>query len=205
MIGNEFFNSKLNKDLNSLEINNSFITIKKIGYEIVRLSAKEIKLILNDNKNVLINFTKKIYFSNKRPFNHIFCNTSIDSKYCTYVDPKRQLLKKMYKYQMYNRLFHSLFNILNELLIEIQYNEHLRNKLTENEILEIKYIVNNKDKFNDKKVKKNYYTALNCLAYNYKEMVQSTWKYIEPPENYCSDDDDLDYEYYDNFLYDLEV
>jgi hypothetical protein len=204
MIGDDFFNSKINKDLNSLDINNSFIVIKKIGYEVIRLSAKEIKCILNDNPNILINFTKKIYFSKRRPFNHIFCNTSLDGKYSTMVNAKTQSLIKMYKYQIFNRIFHSLFNILSELLIEIQYNQMLRNKLTENEISQIKYMINNKDKFNDPKVKKNYYTSLNCLAYNNKDLIQGTWKYIDPVKDYCSDDE-LEYSYYEEFLADLDI
>jgi hypothetical protein len=155
MLGDDFFKSIVNKDLNSLEINNTFIVIKKIGNEVTRLSAKEIKFILNGNTNILVNLTNKIYFSKRRPFNHIFCNTSLDGRYCTMVDVKTQTIKKMYKYQIYNRIFHALFNILSELLIEIQYNQTLRNKLTEYEISQIKYMINNKDKFTDSKVKKN--------------------------------------------------
>jgi hypothetical protein len=172
-------------------LNNS-ITINKIGKESLDFTTKEIKSIARSGLNGAITCIKEMNFNKNKPQNHSFCTSSLEGNYCTAINHKTQKPEKVPKKDIMDKVLESAFNYINGIAFQLEFNNELREQISDIDQKRINYIIKNKNKFYEKKNWKIFFDAINSMSYNYKEMIMSTWKILKEPEDIIETEEEED-------------
>jgi hypothetical protein len=183
-IQNNQTNNNTTNNIQQINNNNQKqIIINQIGKETIScLPMKDIFKILTSNSNMPITCIKKLNFNKDFPENHSFCTSTLEGKHFTRINHKTQKPEKINKIEFIDEVLNSAFKAIYELslLAEIdkEYNQQIpieyQNKMQD--------IINNKAKFCDPRIKKIFFNCINDMSYNFKDMIQETWKLVQPPE-----------------------
>jgi hypothetical protein len=175
-----------------INANNNTVTINKIGTEPIVFKTKDIKMIANDGMNGPMTCAKQLNFNKNNPANHSYCVTSLEGEYCKAINHITQQPEIVPKKEIIDQVFESAYRFIEAVAIQIKEDDSLRKKLSIHEIKEINRIVENKNKYYEKKNRKTFYNSINSMSYNYRDLVLSTWKLLKPLEdNLISDDNQI--------------
>ena len=148
--------------------------INNLGSEsISHLTLEEQVKILNSGPNGLFKLIETVNFNNAKPENHSYCVTSLNGTHANVLDNNTNKIIKKEKTEVFDKILsRSLGNLEN-----LSNNPKVPGKIKTNgkdSLERIKKTV----VFNNKGMKK-YYSELNTLSYNNKDMVLETWNGLE--------------------------
>jgi hypothetical protein len=198
-INNNIMETNINSKNNICNINSNnkqYITINQIGNEpMSSLSIDDILRIIRDGNNGPISCIKKLNFNKNKPENHSFCTTTLEGKHFTKINHKTQKPEKINKRDFIDQILLSSLTFIENINMLIEFDDEFKNKIPIKEQEQIKEILNNKNKFYEIKNKKAFFNCINDMSYNFKDLILSTWKLLQPN----IDDDELLFD--ENFNY----
>jgi hypothetical protein len=192
-------NNTINNNTQNIQNN---ITINKFGNEsIYILEENDVKKIINDDKKSIVNLVEVINFNEKYPENHNFCNTSLEGKYFSVLNPETKKIEKIHKNKFYDKLLQNSHDKIYELYDRVKTSKEFKKKYKKKTKDIIEYMVNTF--IPSKYQKKNYNINMNEISYNKKNMILDTWKTLKLDEEFdnYSDSDDS---YVDSSDYEIE-
>ncbi len=162
-------NNTINNTNNTTNTTNYFV-INNLGSEsICHLTLEEQVKILNSGPNGLFKLIEYVNFNNTKPENHSYCITSLNGTHANVLDNNTNKIIKKEKTEVFDKILtRSLGNLEN-----LSNNPKVPGNIKTNgkdSLERIKKTV----VFNNKGMKK-YYSELNTLSYNNKDMVLGTW------------------------------
>jgi hypothetical protein len=164
--------------------NSQKIIINKTGNEDLNtLTYDEVSVIFDNQITSVIKLIESLNFDEKKPQNHSFCTTSLESPYLSYYDNGTNSINKERKKYFFDEIICK--NIENH---EILYNK-FKNKFNNSKKQQIQNNITNlkeirANSFNNK-IMQELVRKLNLLSYNKRNIVHKTW-------NGEQDDDDED-------------
>jgi hypothetical protein len=150
--------------------NNIQIIINQPGSEsIEHLSVNQQREIMQKGLNSLTYLIKLNNFNKETPENHSYCVTALNDKHASVINPDTNSVMKTDKNTLFDKILVS--NIKNLEIIssnsEFSYNEI--NEYNE-KLKTLKNLL-----FMNRKGLKSYYSELNLLSYNNKDLILDTW------------------------------
>ena len=192
-------NNTINNNSNNTQNIQNNIIINKFGNEsIYVLEENDVKRIINDDKKSIANLVEVINFNEKYPENHNFCNTSLEGKYFSVLNPETKKIEKIHKNKFYDKLLKNSHDKIYEIYDRVKYSKDFKKKYKKKAKDIIEYMINTF--ISSKYQKKHYNINMNEISYNKKDMILDTWKTLKLDEEfdeYDSDDslpDSSDYE-----------
>ena len=191
--------TNVTNNTNNGTINNTNnIIINQIGKELISsLPIKDILKIVRDGNNGPMTCIKKLNFNKNIPENHSFCATTLDGNHFTRINHKTQKPEKVNKMEFIDEILQSSLKFINNISFLIEFDESFRNKIPVEDQEKIKEIVTNQNKFHEMRNKKIFFNNINDMSYNFKELILSTWKLIQPENDEdseeCLFDENYDY------------
>jgi hypothetical protein len=128
---------------------------------------------LEPQRFAVINLIEFVNFNVKRPENHSFCSTALESAYLSYYDvDSNSVNKDRKKYYFENVICKSIQN--HELLYSKYKNRFnsIKRKQIEDNISNLKTL---KDNGFNNKIMQEMIRKLNLLSYNKRDLIQTTW------------------------------
>ena len=148
----------------------------------------DIKKILNNNNKAISELVEIINFNEKYPENHNFCNTSLEGKYFSVLNPLTKKIEKIHKEKFYDKLLKNSHDKIHEIYDRVKYSKDFKKKYKKKAKDIIEYLINS---FISSKYQKKFYNInMNELSYNKKEMILDTWKTLKLDEEFDEYDDD---------------
>lgn len=195
--------TNVTNNTNNGTINNTNnIIINQIGKELISsLPIKDILKIVRDGNNGPMTCIKKLNFNKNIPENHSFCATTLDGNHFTRINHKTQKPEKVNKMEFIDEILQSSLKFINNISFLIEFDESFRNKIPVEDQEKIKEIVTNQNKFHEMRNKKIFFNNINDMSYNFKELILSTWKLIQPENNLEEDTDSEECLFDENFDY----
>jgi hypothetical protein len=132
--------------------------------------------ILNQGLNSLTCLIEKVNFNKSIPENHSYCVTAINDKHASVIDEKTNTIVKTNKFDLYDNVLTSYLNNLEKLASNSKFTNEQKIKYNE----KISYLKN--EMYKNNKFIKRYYTDINLISYNNKDMVKETWKNLKQIE-----------------------
>jgi hypothetical protein len=193
--------TNITNNTNNGTINNTNnIIINQIGKELVSsLPIKDILKIVRDGNNGPMTCIKKLNFNKNIPENHSFCATTLDGNHFTRINHKTQKPEKVNKMEFIDEILQSSLKFINNISFLIEFDESFRNKIPVEDQEKIKEIVTNQNKFHEMRNKKIFFNNINDMSYNFKELILSTWKLIQPENKEDTDSEECLFD--ENFDY----
>ncbi len=163
-------NPKVINNYNNTQNNNNIVIAKPPGLETIdHLTIEQKRFIMNKGLSSLMYLIETTNFDKSIPENHSYCVTAINDKHASMVDTKTNSIIKTDKMELYDKVLAGNLNKLEKLSGDGEFNQ--KEKLA--------YIGTvdrlKKTLFLSKKGIKKYYSEINLLSYNNKELVQETW------------------------------
>ena len=124
---------------------------------------------MNKGLSSLMYLIETTNFDKSTPENHSYCVTAINDKHASMVDTKTNSIIKTDKMELYDKVLAGNLNKLEKLSGDGEFNQ--KEKLAY--IGTVDRLKNTL--FLSKKGIKKYYSEINLLSYNNKELVQETW------------------------------
>jgi hypothetical protein len=112
-------------------------------------------------------------FDKLNPENHSYCVTALNDKHASMIDIKTNLIVKTDKIELFDKVLAGNLNKLEKLLEDSAFTNIERLNLVKT-IDRLKEIL-----FNNKKGIKKYYSEINLLSYNNKDLIQDTWNSLK--------------------------
>ncbi len=162
--------------------NNIQYVLKSPGSESIdHLTTEKQREIMQKGLNSLTYLIEVNNFNKDIPENHTYCVTALNDKHASVINPETNTITKADKNTLFDKVLVSNLSNLEKIAKNPDF------KITEKKEYEEK-IKNLKDVlFRNRKSMKRYYTEINLLSYNNKDMIQETWaslnsleKIIEP-------------------------
>ena len=132
--------------------------------------------ILDQGLNSLTCLIEKVNFNKSVPENHSYCVTAINDKHASVIDEKTNTIVKTNKFDLYDNVLTSYLNNLEKLASNSKFTNEQKTKYNE----KISYLKN--EMYKNNKFIKRYYTDINLISYNNKDMVKETWKNLKQIE-----------------------
>lgn len=140
------------------------------GFEpIDHLTNEQKKFVMNKGLLSLMYLIESTNFDKSKPENHSYCVTALNDKHASMIDTKTNLVVKTDKMELFDKVLAGNLNKLEKLSGDAAFTDNDRLALVKT-IDRLKEIL-----FNNKKGIKKYYSEINLLSYNNKELVQDTW------------------------------
>jgi hypothetical protein len=191
---NNINNGTLNKNDGTINNNNNnTIIINQIGKEPFIFTERDIKSIARDGLNGPMTCVRKLNFNKHRPENHSYCSSSLEGQYCTAINHKTQKPEKIAKKELFDKVLESTFNFIESISMHIEIDKDLYSKISSDDRKQIQNILNNKNKFYEKKNWKTFFNSINSMSYNYKELILSSWKNLNKIDTHKITDTDSEY------------
>ena len=112
-------------------------------------------------------------FDKSTPENHSYCVTALNDKHASMIDTKTNLVVKTDKMELFDKVLAGNLNKLEKLSGDTAFSQE--DRLTHaNTINRMKDIL-----FNNKRGMKKYYSDINLLSYNNKDLIQDTWNSLK--------------------------
>jgi hypothetical protein len=154
---------------------NPKITIYKTGTEnIDNITYNEISIIFDNEISSVIKLIELINFNNKKPENHSFCSSSLESPYMSHYNTETKTVNKDRKKYFFEDVICKSIQ-LHEILYtkyKKNFNSKKRRKIEDN-ILNLKAI---RDNSFSNKIMGELIRKLNLISYNNRDLIQNTWK-----------------------------
>lgn len=171
--------------INNNTTNNIQYVIKPLGTEsIEHLSTEKQREIMQKGLNSLTYLIQVNNFNKDKPENHSYCVTALNDKHASVINPDTNTIVKADKNELFDKML--ITNLAN--LENIAMNKNFT--ITEKKEYEEKIQILKDLLFRNRKGMKKYYSELNILSYNNKDIVLETWaslksldKLIEPENN----------------------
>lgn len=112
-------------------------------------------------------------FNKEKPENHSYCVTAINDKHASMIDCKTNSVIKADKMELYDKVLAGNLNKLEKLSDDPEFKPEEKAKYKE-VVERIKNVL-----FKGKRGNKKYYSEINLLSYNNKELVQETWNSLK--------------------------
>ncbi len=155
---------------NYTQNNNNVVIAKPPGLETIdHLTIEQKRFIMNKGLSSLMYLIETTNFDKSTPENHSYCVTAINDKHASMVDTKTNSIIKTDKMELYDKVLAGNLNKLEKLSGDGEFNQ--KEKLAY--IGTVDRLKNTL--FLSKKGIKKYYSEINLLSYNNKELVQETW------------------------------
>ena len=144
------------------------------GFEpIAHLTNEQKKFIMNKGLSSLMYLIETTNFDKSKPENHSYCVTALNDKHASMIDTKTNLVVKTDKMELFDKVLAGNLNKLEKLSGDTAFNEE--DRITHaNTINRMKDIL-----FNNKRGMKKYYSEINLLSYNNKDLIQDTWNSLK--------------------------
>ena len=178
---------------NNGTINNNLI-INQIGNETyANLPPEDIKKFIK-NGNYLVNIVDLLNFNEKLPENHNFCNTSLEGKYISVLNPETNTVNKVNKNNFYDKILEKSFEIINNIIFKLDYDDEFNKDIKEKYKIKLENKIKElNENFNKNKSYKNSFKKdVNELSYNKKNIILETWKTLKKLEKQLIEDDNSD-------------
>lgn len=161
-----------NKIINNITQN--IVITNAPGYETIEhLSIEQKQFIMNKGLSSLLYLIETTNFDKLKPENHSYCVTALNDKHASMIDTKTNLIIKTDKVELYDKVLAGNLNKLEKLSGDMAFG--IKEKTQYIETVER---LKNTLFFNKKGIKK-YYSEINLLSYNNKELVQETWNGLQ--------------------------
>lgn len=173
---NIFNNYTTNNTLNDNK--KQFIINSAPGFEsIAHLTIHEQKAIMDKGLDSLMYLIKITNFNKDMPENHSYCVTALNDKHASMIDVETNSVIKTDKYGLFDKV---LVNTIKNL--EIIGNNQ---KFSSNQKMEYREKIETLKKlmFQNRKGLKRYYTEINLMSYNNKDVVLETWASLKTLDN----------------------
>ena len=133
------------------------------------LTIEQKKFIMNKGLSSLMYLIETTNFNKEKPENHSYCVTAINDKHASMIDCKTNSVIKADKMELYDKVLAGNLNKLEKLSDDHEFKPEEKAKYKE-VVERIKNVL-----FKGKRGNKKYYSEINLLSYNNKELVQETW------------------------------
>ncbi len=144
------------------------------GFEpIAHLTNEQKKFIMNKGLSSLMYLIETTNFDKSKPENHSYCVTALNDKHASMIDTKTNLVVKTDKMELFDKVLAGNLNKLEKLSGDTAFgtDERLTHANTINRMKDIL--------FNNKRGMKKYYSDINILSYNNKDLIQDTWNSLK--------------------------
>lgn len=144
------------------------------GFEpIAHLTNEQKKFIMNKGLSSLMYLIETTNFDKSVPENHSYCVTALNDKHASMIDTKTNLVVKTDKMELFDKVLAGNLNKLEKLSGDTAFgtDERLTHANTINRMKDIL--------FNNKRGMKKYYSDINLLSYNNKDLIQDTWNSLK--------------------------
>lgn len=144
------------------------------GYEPINsLTNEQKKFIMNKGLLSLMYLIETTNFDKSKPENHSYCVTALNDKHASMIDTKTNQVIKTDKMELFDKVLIGNINKLEKLSGDKAFSEIERKTHIET-INKMKDIL-----FNNKRGMKKYYSEVNLLSYNNKDLIQDTWNSLK--------------------------
>ncbi len=171
-------NRNSNNNSNNNITNNIQLVITPSGKEdILKLPFDSYKEIMSKRLNCLTHIAEKLNFNTEIPENHSYCVTAINDKHASIINPETNSIMKTDKLTLFDQLLVSYLEKLDQIAKNTKFLKAERDEYTST-INKLRELL-----FQNKKYMKKYYSELNYISYNNKNLVQKTWTSMKSPQN----------------------
>jgi hypothetical protein len=140
------------------------------GFETIdHLTTEQKKFIMNKGLSSLMYLIETTNFDKSKPENHSYCVTALNDKHASIVDTKTNSIIKTDKNELYDKVLAGNLNKLEKLSADTEFETNEKTQYIET-VERLKKIL-----FLNKKGIKKYYSEINLLSYNNKDLIQETW------------------------------
>ena len=161
-----------NKIINNITQN--IVITNTPGYETIdHLTIEQKQFIMNKGLSSLMYLIETTNFDKSKPENHSYCVTAINDKHASMVDTKTNSIIKTDKMELYDKVLAGNLNKLEKLSGDTVFGVKEKTQYIET-VERLKNTL-----FLNKKGIKKYYSEINLLSYNNKELVQETWNGLQ--------------------------
>ena len=166
----------LNNNSNN-NTNNNLTNINNIGKEkISDLTIDERKYIMSHGMNSIISLAEHLNFNEKIPWNHNFCVSALNDKHLNTIDNKTHKIIKQRKKEIFDQILVAHIDKLEKI------NKNINFKDFDNVLTKLKNFIFLKQG------KKEYFSQLNMLAYNKRNLIIKTWEELINDDTISPDD-----------------
>ena len=166
----------LNNNSNN-NTNNNLTNINNIGKEkLSDLTIDERKYIMSHGLNSIISLAEHLNFNEKIPQNHNFCVSALNDKHLNTIDNKTHKIIKQRKKEIFDQILVAHIDKLEKINKNINYKDF-------NDVL-----IKLKNFIFLKQGKKEYFSQLNMLAYNKRNLIIKTWEELINDDTISPDD-----------------
>ena len=145
-------------------VNNKLTNINNIGTEkITDLTRDEKKYIMSHGMNSIISLAEHLNFNERLPQNHNFYVSALNDKHLNAIDNNTHTIVKQRKTEIFDQILVAHIDKLEKINTNIHYKD-FNNVLTK--LKNFIFL---------KQGKKEYFSQLNMLAYNKKNLIIKTW------------------------------
>lgn len=140
------------------------------GFEAIdHLTTEQKKFIMNKGLSSLMYLIETTNFDKSKPENHSYCVTALNDKHASMVDTKTNSIIKTDKNELYDKVLAGNLNKLEKLSADGEFEQKEKKQYIET-VERLKNTL-----FLNKKGIKKYYSEINLLSYNNKDLIQETW------------------------------
>ncbi len=140
------------------------------GFEAIdHLTTQQKKFIMNKGLSSLMYLIETTNFNKSKPENHSYCVTALNDKHASMVDTKTNSIIKTDKNELYDKVLAGNLKKLEKLSADTEFDPKEKSQYIET-VERLKNIL-----FLNKKGIKKYYSDINLLSYNNKDLIQETW------------------------------
>jgi hypothetical protein len=145
-------------------VNNNLTNINNIGAEkITDLTRDEKKYIMSHGMNSIISLAEHLNFNERLPQNHNFYVSALNDKHLNAIDNNTHTIVKQRKKEIFDQILVAHIDKLEKINTNINYKDF------SNVLTKLKNFIFLKQG------KKEYFSQLNMLAYNKKNLIIKTW------------------------------
>ena len=161
-----------NKIINNITQN--IVITNAPGYETIdHLTIEQKQFIMNKGLSSLMYLIETTNFDKSKPENHSYCVTALNDKHASMVDTKTNSIIKTDKMELYDKVLAGNLNKLEKLSGDSAFGVKEKKQYIET-VERLKNTL-----FLSKKGIKKYYSEINLLSYNNKDLVQETWNGLQ--------------------------
>jgi len=154
--------------------NNQKIVINKTGSEnIDSLTYNEVSIIFDNEITSVIKLIEHLNFNERKPENHSFCSTALESPYLSFYNTETNTINKERKKYFYEDIICK--HIANHEILYSKFKHKFnltKRKQIEDNIYNLKQI---RDNSYNNKIMHEIIRKLNLVSYNNRELIQDTW------------------------------
>jgi hypothetical protein len=159
---------------NNITNNIQYVINAPTSSTLEHLTFEDQKYILDQNLNSITSLIERVNFNKYVPKNHSYCVTAINDKHASVIDEKTNTIVKTNKEDLYGVILTTNLNNLEKIALNSKFTKEQK-EIYFNKINYLK-----KEMYRNNKFIKRYYSDINLISYNNKNMIKETWKKLKP-------------------------